>query len=236
MVPGALIAGLWGGLLALERRAFLQAALSRPLPAAVGVGALLGDATAGLMVGLVFELLYLGGASLGGAHADHEMSPAVAAAALAATMGDATGADSTATHWALCILLCAPLGIAGRLVETRLDARARRYFARLVDAADHGQVERAVRQNLRAMWPHFVFYGLATGLVTFLGPPLTTLLQSAPPSLLRGLAGAYPLLGTVAAATAVNASQGQGRLRVAALVALLVALLLLGALGVRTWA
>lgn len=235
MVSGALIAGLWGGLLALERRAFLQAALSRPLPAAVGVGAMLGDATAGLMVGLVFELLYLGGASLGGAHADHEMSPAVAGAALAATMGGATGA-STATHWALCILLCAPLGIAGRLVETRLDARARRYFARLVDAADHGHVERAVRQNLRAMWPHFAFYGLVTGLVTLLGAPLTALLEGAPPSLLRGLAGAYPLLGTVAAAAAVNASQGQGRLRVAAVAALVMALLLLGALGVRTWA
>lgn len=235
MVSGALIAGLWGGLLALERRAFLQAALSRPLPAAVGVGAMLGDPTAGLMVGLVFELLYLGGASLGGAHADHEMSPAVAGAALAATLGGASG-DSTATHWALCILLCAPLGIAGRLVETRLDARARRYFARLVDAADHGQVERAVRQNLRAMWPHFAFYGLVTGLVTLLGPPLAALLEHAPPALLRGLAGAYPLLGTVAAAAAVNASQGQGRLRVAAVVALVTALVLLGALGVRTWA
>ena len=44
------------------------------------------------------------------------------------------------------------------------------------------------------------------------------------------------LAGTVAAAVAVHSSAGQGRLRVAAVVALVVALLLLGTLGVRSWA
>ena len=72
------LAGLWGGLLALERRAFLQAMFSRPLVAAAGAGLLLEDVTSGLFVGLLFELYYLGGASLGGAHTDHETLPAVA--------------------------------------------------------------------------------------------------------------------------------------------------------------
>jgi PTS system mannose-specific IIC component len=233
---GILISALWGGLLALERRAFLQAALSRPLPAAVGVGALLGDVTSGLMVGLVFELFHLGGASLGGAHADHETLPSVTGASLAAALGHASGSDATPAVWSLAILLCAPLGIVGRRVDTRLDARARRYLGRLVDAVDAGAVEQAARQNLRAMWPHFAFSALLCGGAVVVGGLLAPVQQALPVSLVRGLAWAYPLLATVAAAAAVHASQGEGRLRIAAVVALVVALALLGALGVRTWA
>ena len=48
-------AGAWGGLLALERRAFLQAMLSRPLVAATGMGLLLDDLPSGLFVGLLLE-------------------------------------------------------------------------------------------------------------------------------------------------------------------------------------
>jgi PTS system mannose-specific IIC component len=231
----ALITGLWGGLLALERRAFLQAALSRPLPAAVGVGVMLGDVQAGLMVGVVFELLHLGGASLGLANAEHELLPSVAGAALAATMGEASGADSTPAHWALSLLLCAPLGLLGRTVEARLDTRAARYLGRVVTAIDQGGIERALRQNLRAMWPHFAFFGLCAAFVPLLGPAIARALDEAPLRLLSGLAWTYPVLGTVAAAAAVHASAGQGRLKVAGAAALLVALVLLATLGARSW-
>ena len=57
------LAGLWGGLLSLERRAFLQAMFSRPLVAATGTGMLLEDAESGLYVGLVGPL------NLGNVHA-----------------------------------------------------------------------------------------------------------------------------------------------------------------------
>lgn len=235
MLLSSLITGLWGGLLALERRAFLQAALSRPLPAACGVGLMLGDVTAGLMVGLVFELFYLGGASLGGASTDHEMIPAVTGTALASTLGASTRSDSTPALWALSILVCAPTGILGRLVDARLDARARRYFGRVLNAVGVGGIERAVGQNLRAMWPHFAFYGLVSGLAAALGGLVGPVVQSVPLELMRGLAWSYPVLGTVAAAVAVHASAGQGRLRVAAVVALVVALALVGTLGGHVW-
>jgi mannose/fructose/N-acetylgalactosamine-specific phosphotransferase system component IIC len=235
MVLSSLITGLWGGLLALERRAFLQAALSRPLPAACGVGAMLGDLSAGLMVGLVFELFHLGAVSLGGANVDNETVPAVTGTALASTLGPAMGEASTPALWALSILVCAPTAILGRIVDSRLDARAGRYFGRLVNAVEEGVVEGAVRQNLRAMWPHFVFYGLVSALATVLGTLAGPLLHQVPPQVMRGLAWSYPVLGTVAAANAVHWSAGQGRLRLAALVALVVALLLLGTLHTRAW-
>ncbi|MCA2980127.1 MAG: PTS sugar transporter subunit IIC, partial [Myxococcaceae bacterium] len=231
-----LVSALWGGLLSLERRAFLQAALSRPLPAATGVGLLLGDVTTGLMVGLVFELFFLGGVALGGAQVDHETLPAVAGAAFAVNLGHASGADATPAVWALAILIAAPLGLIGRQVDGWLDARARRYLGRLLDAVDAGTVERATRQNLRAMWPHFAFSALVSAMACLGGALLSPAVAQAPIAVVRGLAWAYPLLATVAAAVAVHACQGEGRLRVAAVVALVVALALLGAMGVRAWA
>ncbi len=228
----ALVTFLWGGLLALERRAFLQAALSRPLPAAGITGLLLGDVAAGVMVGLVFELFFLGGASLGGAHPDNETLPSVSAAALAATLDGA--ATSTPALWALSILTCAPLGVLGRRVEVWLDARARRYFGRAVAAIDDGGLQRAASENLRAMWPHFVGYGALCAVAPVLGHVLAPWLVHLPMGLTRGLAWSYPALGVVSAAVAVHASQGQGRLKVAALVALVVAVGSLAAFAVRS--
>ena len=201
--------------MALERRAFLQAMLSRPLVAATVIGLLLNDALAGLYVGLVFELLHLGGASLGGAHADHDTLPAVAGAALAAGMGEASGSDATPAMWAFSILVCAPFGRAGRLLENRLDARARKYYGRALTAADAGQMRIVAGQNLRAMWPQFLFYGLICGAAAAAGPQLELLETELPLPLLRGLAWSYPAMGVAAAAVAVHGSHAPRRLRIA---------------------
>lgn len=222
MLAAALITGLWGGLLALERRAFLQAAVSRPLPAAVGLAVMLGDLQAGLMVGLFFELFHLSGASLGGAHPDHETLPAVTATAFVATLGHAMGAVSTPALWALAILLFAPLGVVGRLVELRLDARAKRYFGRVVTAVSSGGMEGIAFQNVKAMWPHFVFYAVASGLAVPLALGVSSTIEAIPSTVMRGLASSYPALGVVAAGLAIFA-RGQGRPGVAGVLALVVA-------------
>ncbi len=192
--------------MALERRAFLQAMFSRPLVAATVEGLLLGDVWSGLYVGLVFELFFLGGASLGGAHPDHDTLPAVSAAAMAAAMGISSGAEATPAMWALSILICAPFGRAGLWLENRLDRRARKYFGRAVRATDSGELGRAARQNLRAMWPQFVFYGLICAAAAASGPFLASIKTAAPLSVLRALAWAYPAMGVAAAAVAVAAS------------------------------
>src|ERR671931_1786101 len=84
------VAGFTGGLLALERRAFLQAMLSRPLVASTVVGAALGDSGTGLLVGVVLELFHLGSANLGAALAEND--------ALAATGTAAAAVGMTAVH------------------------------------------------------------------------------------------------------------------------------------------
>ena len=207
--------------MALERRAVLQAMVSRPLVASTITGMLLSDIMTGLYVGLVFELLHLGGASLGGAHADHDTLPAVAGAAMAAGMGAASGGDTTPAMWALSILVCAPFGRAGLLLENRLDARARKYYGRALTAADAGNVRKAARQNLRAMWPQFVFYGLICGAAAMAGPSLHLVQARLPVPLLKGLSFAYPAMGVAAAAVAVHGSHAPRRLRLALVAAVL---------------
>ncbi len=206
-----LVTALWGGLVALERRAFLQAMVSRPLVAATVEGLLLGDVFAGLQVGVVFELFFLGGASLGGAHPDHDTLPAVTAAALASGMGLASGSDASPASCALAILVCAPFGRAGLWLENRLDARARKYFGRAVTASDTGNLEKAARQNLRAMWPQFVFYGLLCAAAAAAGPTIYQVQSALPLPALRGLAWAYPAMGIAAAAVAVAGSHAPKR-------------------------
>src|SRR5690606_29474985 len=80
------IVALYGGLLALERRAVLQAMFSRPLVAATGMGLLLGDPTTGLWLGVLLELFHLGGAALGAAMPEHETLSATSTSAAAILM------------------------------------------------------------------------------------------------------------------------------------------------------
>jgi PTS system mannose-specific IIC component len=227
------LTSVWGGLLALERRAFLQAMVSRPLVAGTITGALLHDVEGGLFVGLVFELLHLGGASLGGAHADHDTLPAVAGASMAASAALGSGEPSTPAHWAIAILFCAPFGRAGLLLENRLDGRARKYFGRAKDAAESGHLKRAARQNLRAMWPQFIFYGLICGAAALAGPSVYALGKLLPPPFLRGLGWAYPAMAVAAAAVAVQGSHAPSRLRIALVAAVTTAAVMVGVSGWR---
>jgi PTS system mannose-specific IIC component len=207
----AVLTALWGGLLALERRAFLQAMLSRPLVASTGLGLMFGSAETGLYIGLVFELFYLGDVSMGGARIDHETLPALCATSMAAAMGHAVEAQPTHAMWAASILLCAPMGRLGGLAEAALDRRAARYIdrARLATAGSRGDF--AWRQNLRAMWPHFTFFALATAAAGTLGTTLGPAFERLPARLVLGLAWAWPAMGTVAAALAVASTRARGR-------------------------
>ena len=218
------LVGLWGGLLALERSAFLQAMFSRPLVAATGTGLLLQDLPSGVFVGLVFELFYLSGVSLGGARPEHEPLPALTAAAASAAIANASGGPGTPAMWTMGILLFAPMGRVGALLERALDQRAARYQTRALASTDAGELERAVRQNIRAMWPHFVGFGLLSAAAVVVGYLLAPLEPRVPLKVLRGLAWAYPAMASVAAAVAVYGTQARYSVRFAAGAAALVVL------------
>lgn len=206
------LAGLWGGLVAVERRAFLQAMLSRPLVASTVMGLLLGDWLSGVSVGMLLELFFLGTVSLGAAIPDHDTLAATGTSAAAATMAAATGAGSTPALWSLAVLLFIGLGRVGRRMDRVTEAYSSRVARVALAEADAGNLERAVRQNLWGMWPHFVVFGAATALCAlagfYVGEGLSRLPASALP-LMRGLAWAYPAMASVAAAIAVQGSHAR---------------------------
>ncbi|PTL81333.1 PTS sugar transporter subunit IIC [Vitiosangium sp. GDMCC 1.1324] len=203
------LAGIWGGLVAVERKAFLQAMFSRPLVAATAMGMLLNDVPSGLYVGMLLELFHLGTANLGASLPDNDTLSATGTSAAAATMAAATGAGSTPALWSLAILLFVGLGRVGRLVDRALESHSARLARKALASAEAGQLTRAMRQNLWGMWPHFVLFGAVTATCALVGFFLGPLLERLPLPVLRGLAWAYPAMGSVAASIAVAGSHAR---------------------------
>lgn len=203
------LAAVWGGLLALERKAFLQAMLSRPLVAATGMGLLLGDVLTGLYVGLLLELFHLGAASLGAAVSEHDTLAAtgVSAAACSITLG-AHGA-STPAIWSAAILLLSWLGPFGRHVDRRFELYTAHLAQKALTRAERGDLTGAVRLNLWGMWPHFACFGAITGACSVFGFWLAPGFTHLPPLAERMLAWCYPAMASVAAAVAARGSNAK---------------------------
>ncbi len=81
---------LVGGLLGVERTAFGQFSLSRPLVASFLFGALTGRPAEGAMVGIIFELLYIRSIPAGSYVPYHPLYPALLSVMLLASgvLGD----------------------------------------------------------------------------------------------------------------------------------------------------
>ena len=203
------LAGLWGGLVAVERKAFLQAMFSRPLVAATVMGLLLNDVPSGLFVGMLLELFHLGTANLGASLPDNDTLSATGTSAAAATMALATGAGSTPALWSIAVLLFVGLGRVGRRVDRALERYSARLARKAMASAEAGHLTRAMRQNLWGMWPHFALFGAMTAGCALAGFFLGPLLERLPLSLLRGLAWAYPAMASVAASIAARGSHAR---------------------------
>ena len=203
------VVGVFGGLLALERRAFLQAMLSRPLIAATLTGALAGDVESGLFTGLLLELFHLGAVSLGASIPENDTLAATGTAAGAAALTAFAG-GSTPTIWSIAILAFAPLGVIGQKLDRVLDRHSVHLVHTATASAEAGNLKRAVRQNLWGMWPHFCVFGGVTSLcyllAALLGPLLYAHLSL---DVIRGLAWAYPAMASVAAAIAARGSHAK---------------------------
>jgi PTS system mannose-specific IIC component len=198
----ALVA-LAGGLLALDRVAVGQFALSQPVVAGPLVGWLLGDAAAGFAVGGALQLLYAGSLPVGDSVPPDEAAAAVVGAA-AAVVG-ARIAEVPPTHLAtLALALVAGLaaGEAGRGLDLWV-RRANVWFAHRADwAAARGDDRRLARLALGGLglWP-------ATGAaVAALAAPAAAFVVG---WAARGLSGrglaALHLLGLALAVSAVGA-------------------------------
>jgi PTS system mannose-specific IIC component len=217
------LAGLWGGLLAVERKAFLQAMFSRPLVAATAMGLLLDDVRSGLFVGLLLELFHLGSASLGAAISEHDTLAATGVSALAACIAMGQGGVGTPAIWTLAVLLLGGLGPLGRRIDRVLEGYTTGLSKRAVQLAEQGELDRAVRLNLRGMWPHFLIFGSITAGCALLGFLLSAPFTRLPLWGVRALAWGYPAMASVAAAVAARGSHAKRAAFFAGAAAVLVA-------------
>ncbi len=162
LLPGMAVALAAG----LDRMAFGQVMFSRPLVCAPAAGWLLGIPEAGLFVGALTELVWLGRLPVGAAIPPDDTQVAIGAVTLTALLAD--GGETLGALPLFCLLLAIPLGKVGQW----FDHWARRCNDRLPDrvaaALAAGRDGRIERLHLRGLM-HFALAGLMTYLVIVLG-------------------------------------------------------------------
>lgn len=136
---------LLGGCVGLDRTAFFQGALARPLVGASLAGALLGESALGLWCGVMLELLWLAEAPLGAFVPPDEALAGVLAAVFAWAAPAAWSGDARV---ALGVVLAVPCGWLG----CRLDQGVRRWNNGLALAARRGLEEGRMHSLGRAHW------------------------------------------------------------------------------------
>jgi PTS system mannose-specific IIC component len=158
-----LLAGIVALFAGLDRTAAFQFMISRPIVAAPMVGWLLGDPLAGLQIGAMVELLWLGRLPIGAAIPPDDTQVAVGGTVLAISMGNMLDLAGLAFS-TLAVLTAMPLGKVGQLID-----RAARHWngLLLVKAEAHlaaGHLAAVERTHLRGVG-HFARVSLATFVV-----------------------------------------------------------------------
>jgi PTS system mannose-specific IIC component len=163
MIDSVLLCSGMAVLCGLDRTAFLQLMLSRPVVAAPLTGILLGSPETGLIVGASLELLWLGRLPMGATIPPDDTQVAVAGTFLAitATNGSMLPAPDMTL---LALLIALPLGKVGiyfdQLVRKRNTALWKTADSK-VSSGDYSSIERT---HLRGLL-HFAIASLATFLV-----------------------------------------------------------------------
>jgi len=116
-------------------------------------------------------------------------------------------------------------------VDHKVEAHAAVLSAHGLELAEHGELERAVRQNLWGIWPYAVVYFVLNAACAGLGLWIGSFLADLPLVALRGLAWAFPAMASVAAATAAQGSHARN----AALWAVVGGALMTGGTLVLAW-
>jgi len=149
----------------IDRTAMWQFMLSRPIVAAPLTGVLLGDPEAGLLVGVLVELLWLGRLPVGAAIPPDDTQVAVAAVALTAILGPLQGYEGPALA-ILATIVMLPLGKVGQLFDRVARHGNGRLLTKAEEAVAEGRVDQIEGFHLRGLG-NFALAALATFVVLF---------------------------------------------------------------------
>lgn len=124
----SLVISIAGGVLSVDRTAALQVMVSRPIVAAPVIGYLLGNAAAGLIVGVTLELLLIGDLPVGRYIPVHETGLSVLVTGITVTaLGAMEGARGVLTD----ALLVLPLALVASIPVSRFHQKADEFTRRL---------------------------------------------------------------------------------------------------------
>jgi PTS system mannose-specific IIC component len=210
-VADYLTTGALAVLLGLDRVAVVQCLISRPLVAAPLAGWLLGVPLAGLEVGMLLELLWLGRLPVGTVIPPDDTQVAIGATALALTLERLLGLHGMPVV-ILCVLVAIPFGQFGRTADRWARSANDRLSARADLAAAAGDARCIEWLHLRGIG-HFALAGVATCALIVAGGTLV-LYPLAP--LFVGVVGAtglslqysFTLIGAAVLLGTLNVSRG----------------------------
>ncbi len=142
MWQNLLVVSAWGGVVALDTTAAMQILISHPLVSCSVVGLFLGQFPMGLLIGLIFELLYLHEFPVGGALFSEGNIGATVAAGVAILLHQAVGRPVLALSLAL--IAGVLVGILGGQMVTWMRRVNGLIYMKLVskEHIDPGQVTR----------------------------------------------------------------------------------------------
>jgi PTS system mannose-specific IIC component len=206
-----LTTGTLAVLLGLDRVAVLQCMVSRPLVAAPLTGWLLGVPLAGLEVGMLLELLWLGHLPVGAAIPPDDTQVAIGATALALTLERLLGLHGMPAV-ILCILVAIPLGKFGQYCDRRARQANDRLMLQAQAAAEVGDARRIERLHLCGVG-HFALASLVTcAAIVVIGTlvlyPLAPLLIGTVRATGLSLQYSFTLIGAAVLLGTLNVSRG----------------------------
>ncbi len=208
-----LLVSLVGGLIGLDRTAVFQVMISRPIVAAPIIGAVLGDPMAGLKVGLVIELLWIGYLPVGASVPPDETIVSIVVTAVTVWCRDLYGLPGDGAM-ALATVLVIPTAV----IAQRVDSRVREMNIASAHAADRfaekGDFKGVQRECLKGVGRFFTAYSL---ILLALLPTVTAAVVLVHPLLpgfvLKGLERFYyilPLIGIVSVLSAARTKNALG--------------------------
>lgn len=205
-----LLAGALAMFAGLDRVAFLQFMISRPIVAAPLAGWIMGNPLVGLEVGVLLELLWLGRHPVGASIPPDDTQVAIGATVLALSMQRLLGMSGMPVV-ILCVLTAIPLGKCGQLFE-RLARHANGLLLKRNNALSVSSSQALERLHLMGL-VNFAIASLATFTLILLAG--TLLLYEFAPVLIDavreaglGLQYSFTLVGAAVLLGLINISRG----------------------------
>jgi len=204
------IAGV-GALLSLDRTAWGQLMISRPIVVAPIIGLLCGNATVGLLVGALIELLWINELPVGAAIPSDDTLFAAVASGVITTIVTSRNMSNPVSIGSLTFLVFTtmiPLASQGK----KIDIMARKYNEKILTEMETrllvGNPDQAVSLHLKGLM-HFLICNFAAILVSsatllLVMPYLHSLMPESIQRIMNGLLIIFPLVGIAALLSGIH--------------------------------